>query len=177
MVPSELMSWADFLAKVGQFLFGLCTIVLAFWAVIFKRKELFRTELTKKQLNELGAVRTALQSVLFDFFYIPITAQTMRTMGWNLDVLKEQDPDSWQQYQRYKNTSTELFYKFSDAHYYLFPDWIDKDRRLKFADAMRRFAPFTFVAASSKSKEEREAYVREIAEMKEHIDVRLRRYG
>lgn len=172
-VPPELLSWADFLSKVGQFLFGLCTLALAVWAATIKRKDFFRSELTKKQLEELGKVRTDLQSIFFDFYYIPSIAQMMQTMGWNIDVLKEKDSESWDQYQRYMRTSLELFYKFSDSNYYLFPDWIDRAKRKKFVAAMESFAPFTLNATTSRSQQEREAYAVAISEMKNHFDVAL----
>lgn len=176
-VPPELLSWADFLAKCGQFLFGFCTFALGLWAAIFKGKELFRTELVKKQQEELGKVRNSLQSIFFDFYYITSIEQNMRIMGWNLNALKEHDPESWEQYQRYKNTSLELFYKFSDSNYYLFPESIDKEKRQKFSDVMRAFAPFTLVATTAKSPAEREAYATEIAKMKEYFDGALQTYA
>jgi hypothetical protein len=176
-VSSELLSWADFLSKVGQFLFGLCTLALAVWAAMIKRKDLFRSELTKKQLEELGKVRTDLQSILFDFYYIPSIAQMIQTMGWNIDVLKEKDFDSWEQYQRYKKTSLDLYYKFSDINYYLFPDWIDPIKRRQLVTAMQSFAPFTLNATQSKSQQEREAYAVVIAEMKTHFDIALRAHA
>jgi hypothetical protein len=173
-ISPGLLSWVDLLAKFSQFLFSLCALLISLWAVIFKRRDLFRTELVKKQLDEVGKVRTSLQSILFDLYYIPITEQTMRVMGWNLDTLKEHDPESWEQYYRYKNTSLELFYKFSDNNYYLFPKWLSGERRQKFADAMKIFAPFTLVATASKSSSEREAYAGEINRMKEYLDDALR---
>ncbi len=172
-VPPELLSWAEFLSKVGQFLFGLCTLALAVWAATIKRKEFFRSELTKKQLEELGKVRADLQSIFFDFYYIPSIAQMMQTMGWNINALKERDAESWALYQRYQKTSFDLFYKFSDSNYYLFPNWIVRDRRNQFVAAMKSFAPFTLDATTSKSQQEKEAYAITISEMKNHFDVAL----
>ena len=172
--PSEWQSWADLLAKGGQSVFGLCALGLALWAVTFKRKDLFRTELVKKQLEELAKVRTALQSIFFDLNYLPITAQTMKIMGWNLDALKKNDLESWEQYKRYKDTSLDLFYKFSDSDYYLFPDWIARRQRQDFAESMPAFAPFTIHATASKSEEDRNNYAIAIAQMKTYLDVSLR---
>jgi hypothetical protein len=174
-ISDELLKWADFLAKFGQFLFGLCSLSLAVWAATFKRKDFFRSELAKKQLNELGETRTALQSIFFNLYYIPHIEQILKAMGWSLDSLKENDPDSWEQYQRYKSTSFELFYKFSDANYYLFPSWIDKERRKAFAEAMRAFAPFTLHATASKTAAEREAYATEIIKIKDYLDSALQK--
>lgn len=176
-VPSELLQWAELLAKLGQFLFGLCTLTIAVWAATIKRKDFFRSELDKKRLDELGQIRTALQSMFFDFNYLHSTSEIMRTMDWNLKALKENDPDSWNQYERFKNTARELFYKFSDSEYYLFPDWIDRERRKKFAKSMLAFAPFTLSAATSKSQAQRDQFAVDIAEMKKHFDEALRSHA
>lgn len=176
-VPLEWQSWADLLAKGGQSVFGLCTLGLTLWAATFKRKELFRTALVKKQIEELAKVRTDLQSIFFDLHYIPLTAQTMKIMGWNLDDLKKNDPESWEQYKRYKDTSLDLLYKFSDSDYYLFPDWITRRRRLEFAESMRAFVPFTIYATASKSEENRNNYAIAITQMKTYFDVSLQTHA
>ena len=69
-VPPDLLSWADLLSKFGQFLFGLCTLVLAIWAATAKRKDFFRSELSKKQLEEMGEIRVDLQALFFELHYI-----------------------------------------------------------------------------------------------------------
>jgi len=173
-IPLELLTLADFLAKLGQFLFGLCTLLLALWAAIFKRKDLFRTELSKKQLEELGNIRASLQTVFFDLYYIPSIDSTMKTMSWNMDQLKEHDPESHEQLKRYQNTSKDLLYKFNDINYYLFPEWFEKEGREKFANTMKQFIPFSTHATISKSRAEREAYAIEIIKMKDYLDVGLR---
>lgn len=175
-IPPELLTLADFLAKLGQFLFGLCTLFLALWAAIFKRKDLFRTELSKKQLEELDNIRASLQTVFFDLYYIPSIDSTMKSMSWNTDQLKEHDPESHEQLKRYQNTSKDLLYKFNDINYYLFPDWFEKKEREKFANTMKQFIPFTRHATVSKSHAEREAYAIEIIKMKDYLDIGLRNH-
>jgi len=173
-VSPELISWADLLSKLGQFMFGLCTLALAIWAATTKRREFFRSELTKKQLEEVGRVRADLQSIFFDLYYIHITSQTMRTMEWNINHLKENDPETWDQVQRYKRTSLDLFYKISSKNYYLFPDWLDRKKISDFACLMNAFAPFTLHSTSSRSDRERENYANAILDLKNHLDEALR---
>lgn len=173
LVPPELVLWADLLAKMGQFLLGICTLGLAVFAATVKRKEIFRSELDKKRLDELGLVRTMLHSLFFDFHHIPQIAGNMSVMGWSLADLKEHDVDSWEQYQRYKTTGLELFYKFSDSDYYLFPDWISLEKRKRFAISLLTFAPFTLISTKSKTQEQRDAFAVEIVEMKKHFDEAL----
>jgi len=174
IVPVEFASWADFLAKVGQFLFGLCSVSLVIFALTVKRKEFFRTELDKKRLDELGRIRSALQSLFFDFNYIHFTSEMMATMNWSLAELQVYDPDAWEQYSRFRNTALDLIYKFSDLDYYLFPDWIERGKRERFAASMLVFAPFTMYSVSSKTQTQRDTFAVEISEMKSHFDNALR---
>lgn len=177
IVPPELLSWADFLSKVGQFLFGFCTLALAIWATTVKRKDLFRSEITKRQLEELGKVRTDLQSIFIDFQHVPSIAQTMQTMAWNIENLREKDTESWELHQRYKKTSLDLFYKFSDSNYYLFQKLIDRQKINQFAAAMGSFAPFTIHATMSKHQSDRDAYAIAISHIKNHFDEVLSAYA
>ena len=176
-VPPDLLSWADLLSKFGQFLFGLCTLVLAIWAATAKRKDFFRSELSKKQLEEMGKIRVDLQSLFFDLYYISITAQTMKVMEWNIYHLKKNDPESWEQVQRYKRTSLVLFYKLSSANYYLLPGWLDRKEIGIFVENMKPFAPFTILSTSSRSDKERESYVNSILKIKNHFDAALRAHA
>ena len=173
-IPEELLSWAEFLSNLGQFLFGLCALALAVWAATTKRKDIFRSELAKKQLEEAGRIREELQSLFFDLYYIPITLQTMRAMEWNTDHLRENDRDAWEQVQRYKSTSLDLFYKLSSKNYYLLPDWLDKQKISKFTEAMKPFAPFTLNSTGTKSEEHRDIYANAILDLKNHFDDALR---
>ncbi|WP_079229800.1 hypothetical protein [Pseudomonas putida] len=176
-LPPELLSWADFLAKIGQFLFGLCSLLLALWAAIYKSKDFFRSELSKRQLEELGSIRSSLQSVFFDFYYMPSIKHTMVSMGWSFEDLKKHDLKLWEQIERYNKTSTDLFYKFIDSNYYLFPDWLEKERLERFGKSMRTFVPFTLSSAVDKSDEVRGSYFNEILNMKEYLDVSLKKRG
>ena len=98
----------------------------------------------------------------------------MRTMSWNLDQLKENDSEAWEQVQRYKKTSLDLFYKFSSENYYLFPNWLDRNKINEFVNAMKKFAPFTLNAAYSKNDKDREIYANLILDLKNHFDDALR---
>lgn len=176
IAPSkELLMWADVLAKFGQFLFGLITLFLAIYAAILKRKEIFRSELHKKQVGELGEIRDKLQQLLFDFAYIPGIKEDIKTMGWNLSSLKEDSPESWQQYQRFKSNSLELFNKIGNRDYYLFPHWLDTTPLLSLRKQMEKFIPFTLNSVSSKSEENREEFMNGIVQVVNHLDRSLKK--
>lgn len=174
-ISEELMAWVDLLAKLGQLLFGLVAVILAVLAVLAKGRDIWRTELAKKQIDELGRVRDGLQLIWFDFQYLPEISKEMDVMGWNFEQLRQGDPDAWEQCQRYKTTSLALFYKFSDPDYYLFPKWISSDLMLDFSSSMREFAPFTLRVVLSKSEGQRKLYSSKIIAIRKSIDQALRK--
>src|SRR5690606_33893 len=97
----------------------------------------------------------------------------LKAMEWNTDQLRENDPNAWEQVQRYKRTSLDLFYKFSSKNYYLLPEWLDRKKTSDFGDAMKPFAPFTLNSTGTKSNEVIERYANLILELKNHFDEAL----
>ena len=177
VIPSALMSWADFLAKLGQFAFGLAAMLLAMYAAYYKRVELFRTELQKRQFDEVASIRGKLHEIFFDAGYLPLIKGSMEVMSWNFDDLKREDPDSWQQYQRYKANSVDVFYKVGNPKYYLWPRWIDRRRLQGFSSKMENFAPFTLVSTASPPKEELRDYINEVVSLMHYLDEQLGKHA
>jgi len=175
MSIDSIMRYADILAKFGQFATGLCMLGLSIFAICMKRRDLFRSELTKRRIDELALVRSSLQSIFYDIHFVAASSGMLLTMKWNIDEWKTHDLDGWEQYQRYKKTSTELFYKLTDRNYYLFPDWIDKTKISAFAVKMKEWAPFTIMATCQHSTKERENYMLAIDDLKDEFDRALKK--
>lgn len=149
---------ADLMAKFGQYAFGLRDRLLAILAISTKRSDLFRSELAKRQIGELTQIRSDLQAIFFDVSYVANVKDTLLTTGWSQEEWRSSDPEAYEQYQRYKKTSLDLFYKFTDSDYYLFPDWLDRQKVEDFGKVMQHWAPFT-IQATAKSHEEKKAYM------------------
>ncbi|MFI5364442.1 MAG: hypothetical protein ACHQ4J_02350 [Candidatus Binatia bacterium] len=177
MVPNHWTAWVDLLAKLGQIVFGLVALLLAVYAAIIKRSEIFRTELQRKQFAEVAAIRGRLHQILFDLGYIPMIRDSMKVMSWNLDDLRKEDPDSWHQYQRYKTNSLDIFYKVSYSDYYLWPRWVDKQLITGLYLSMRPFVPFTLVSTSNRPEEDRQVYMNDLLKVIQDLDQALRKHA
>ena len=148
----------DLMEKFGQLAFGLCG-----------RRDLFRSEFAKRQIAELTQIRGDLQTVVSDVYYVASIKDTLLTTGWSQEEWRFSRPDAYEQYQRYKRISLDLFYKFTDSDYYLFPDWLDRQKVEDFGKVMRHWAPFT-IQATAKSHEEKTAYMDAILRIKHEFD-------
>lgn len=168
---------AKFLADLGQFLLGLVTVFLALYAAIFRRREIFRSELQKRQFEELAVIRKQLHEIWFEFSYLPFIRSTMKTMNWNLDQLRDNSSDDWNQVKRYHATSLSLFYKFQSSDYFLVPEWMDKQKGREFYHTMEQYVPFTLFSSTSQTDTNREKYLNEILAMILYFDKILRAHG
>ena len=177
IVPAEYQEIAQFLAHVSQILFGLITVLLMAYAAIFRRKEVFRSELQKRQVEELAVIRRQLHEVWFEFFYLPSIRSLMELNDWSFNDLRVHALDDWERYDRYAKRSLDLFYKFQDRNYYLFPDWLDRDKIDKFYKSMQNFAPFTLLSSTGQPESIRKEYMNEILAMISQLDEGLRKHA
>lgn len=175
MTISELLQIADFFAKIGQFLFGLCGFLLALYAISVKRRDLFRSELAKRQIDELTKIHNDLQSIFFDIYYVRDIQDRLLMMKWSLSDFEKNCPEEYAQYKRYRDTSMALFYKFMSSEYFLLPSWVDRNVVSQFHEAMKPWSPFT-VVATARSNDELKTYMNEILKIKEVINAALRKH-
>lgn len=171
----EIEQIAKILGSTGQFLFGLVAVGISLYALLTKRKDVFKSELAKSQFSEMGIIRMQLSEIFFDIAYVQDFKSQLENMQWSLEDFKSQCPEQWEQFQRYKNNSISLFYKLMTPDYYLIPEWIDVDLFKNHFEVMKSFAPFTVVATGNKKISEVESYQMQIQQLIKHIDIELKK--
>jgi hypothetical protein len=169
MQMQTLAKIADPITKTRQFAFALRDRLRAIKAVFTKRRDRFRSEFAKRQIAELVQIRGDLDAVFSDVSYVASVKDTLLTTGWTQEEWRSSNPAAYEQYQRYEKTSLDLFYKFTDSDYYLFPQCIDRRKIEEFGKVMQHWAPFT-IQATSKSHEEKKAYMYAILRIQHEIE-------
>jgi hypothetical protein len=72
--------------------FGI--LLIALWALVFKRKEIFRNHLTNKQIDSLLELRDQLNRIVYDSFYAKYWAHNLISLNKSLvDFEREQSED------------------------------------------------------------------------------------
>lgn len=174
MSIDEVLKIADILGKLGQFLFGLFALLLSVYALVSKRKDVFKSELSKAQFQEMGRIRDLLNQIFYDVFYVKDFKSYLETAECSLVNMKQEMPEQWEQFKNYKNNSNELFYKLSLPENYLIPKWIEPEQLSKHCEQMRQFAPFT-VAATGNKKDIVRDYQNSMLELINYIDIQLKK--
>ena len=132
----------------GSSLFTALALFLAILVAVVRWKDVFRSDLRKRQLEELATVRRQLHDVWLQFYYLPFTRGVMETSSWNFDDLREHAPDEWEGYMLYSTCSRSLFRKLQSPNYFLFPRWLDTKEVASLKSAMSDFAPFTLLSST-----------------------------
>ncbi len=165
------------LGGIGQFIFGLVAVTLSVIALVTKRADIFKSELAKKQLLEMGSIRTKLSEIFFDIYYVHQFKGQLDTMEWSLEDFRRECPEQWAQFSRYQENSLDLFYKLMTPDYYLFPKWISRETVIEQHEKMIKFAPFTIFSTGSKSFEEVQQYQSDVINFMKYIDLGLGKHA
>lgn len=168
---------SELLGGIGQFIFGLVAVSLSVIALVMKQADIFKSELAKKQISEMGSIRTKLSEIFFDIYYVSQFKGQLDTMGWSLEDFRRECPEQWAQFSRYQENSLDLFYKFMTPDYYLFPKWVSREKVIEHHEKMKLFAPFTIYATGGKPFEQVQRYQSELIDLINYIDAELSKHS
>jgi hypothetical protein len=169
--------WKDLASIVGgfgQLVLGLIALFITAATFFTKRRDVFKTELSKAQFEELGKIRMTLQEIWFDLYYVSQLQGKLDAIECKFNDMKTHLPDEYEQYERYKKNSNTVFYKLALPNYYLFPDWICKKRITVQYEAMKNLAPFTLNMNNCK-EELIKNYANETVEFIKYLDEVLKK--
>ena len=165
-----MLEISTILGGIGQFTIALIALIISIFAFFSKRKDIFRTEITRAQFEEIGKIRMDLHQIWFDFCMTYQFAKSVGKKNINLKEMRNDMPEQWKQFESYKSLSITTFNKFSMGNYYLFPKWIDKKKISQHYDLMHKFMPFTASSIINKNDEEFQNYADSIVELIGYLD-------
>jgi len=177
LVVELALKISSILGDSGQFFFGLVAVILSIYALTKKRRDIFQSELAKSQFVEVGLIRTKLSQIFYDVYYVAQRKSELEAMGWSLQDYRNNCPEEWEQYSRYKDNSLDLFYKLMTPNYYLFPDWVCREKIASHLKLMQCFAPFTINATGKKDIEKVQEYQNSTIALIDHLDTELRKHA
>ena len=71
------------LASIGNIVLAMIAILVAICVVTIRWKDIFRSDLRKRQLEELVSIRRELHDVWAELHYLPATRDMMENSSWN----------------------------------------------------------------------------------------------
>lgn len=150
-------------------------LAIAVCVAVIRWRDVFRSDLRKRQLEELATVRQQLHDIWFELGYLSGTRRMMEINEWNLDDLRDNAPDEWAGYKRYSSCSRRVFYKLQYPGYFLFPTWLDTTRVATLKSSMFKFVPFTLVSSTNPTDVIRRQYLDDILAFIDYLDEQIRK--
>lgn len=107
---------------------GFSALLIAIWALVFKRKEIFRNHLTDKYIDELLKLRDKLNRIVYDSFYTKYWADNIKALNRSLVQFERDQPEDYSQYKTMQHGLIWLTRMISQQSFHLLPDNFDREK-------------------------------------------------
>ncbi|MXW72440.1 MAG: hypothetical protein F4X58_10275 [Chloroflexi bacterium] len=175
-MPDLTIEHVRLVRDITSSVLALFALIVAVYVAKIRWNDVFRSDLRKRELEELATVRQELHNVWFEIGYLPAIRQMLEINQWNLDDLRAKAPDDWEGYRRYSDSSRKLFYRFQYRSYFLFPPWLDPQRVATLKSTMSTFVPFTLMSSTHPEDAVRRRYMDEIQAFINYLDRQIRKH-
>jgi len=101
---------------------GFGALLIALWALVFKRKEIFRNHLTNRQIDSLLELRDKLNRIVYDSFYTKYWADNINSLNRSLVDFEREQPEDFRQHKKMQNDLIWLTRMIDQESFHLFPN-------------------------------------------------------
>jgi len=134
---------------------GFGALIIALWALIFKRKEIFRNHLTNKQIDSMLDLRDKLNRIVYDSFYAKSWADNIRSLNRSLVEFERDQPEDYRQYIKMQNDLIWLTRMIDQKSFHLFPDDFDESKLTEYGEYLKNhLQPYSILKFSELSQEQ-----------------------
>ena len=120
-----------------------------FYALIVKRRELFRGSIYNRKIDELLIIRHKLHCIWMSIDSCHNWSKF--SVYKSLLALENDSPEDWETYQNFRKDCGYIFYTFSHENNALLPDWFKPNTHEDLLKSFTEIAPFTLDALSKKN--------------------------
>ena len=132
---------------------GFGALVIALWALIFKRKEIFRNHLTNKQIDSMLDLRDKLNRIVYDSFYAKYWADNISTLNRSLVEFERDRPEDYRQYKKMQNDLIWLTRVIDQNNFHLFPEDFDVNKLTEYGEYLKnQIQPYSILKFSELSQ-------------------------
>jgi len=134
---------------------GFLALLIAFWALIFKRKEIFRNHLTNKQIDSLLDLRDKLNFIAYDSFYAKYWSDNIKTSNRSLVEFERDQPEDYRQHKKMQFDLIWLTRMINQNSFHLFPKEFDHSKLTAYGEYLRnQIEPYSILKFSELSQEQ-----------------------
>ncbi len=126
------------LTSIISNLSGFGALLIACWALIYKRKEIFRNHLTNKQIDELLDLRNKLNRIVYDSFYAKYWADNISSLNRSLVDFEREQPEDFKQHKKMQYDLIWLTRMIDMKSFHLFPDDFNQKELLDYGNYLKQ---------------------------------------
>jgi hypothetical protein len=148
-----------------------CLFLLAVWALIFKRNEIFKNNLTNKQIDELLSLRDKLNRIVYDSFDTKFWADNIKSLNRSLLDFQREQPENFKQYRKMQDDLIWLVRMIEMESFHLFPKDFDQQILKEYGDFLKEnIQPFTILKFSDLQINEIEKFQNKTIKLIKYIE-------
>lgn len=134
---------------------GFGVLIIALWALIFKRNEIFRNNLTNRQIESLLELRDKLNRITYDSFYAKYWADNIKSLNRSLVDFEREQPEDYKQHKKMQYDLIWLNRMIDQKSFHLFPDDFDESKLTEYGEYLKNHVqPFSILKFSELSQEQ-----------------------
>jgi hydroxymethylpyrimidine pyrophosphatase-like HAD family hydrolase len=153
-------------------------LIIAIWALTFKRKEIFRNHLTNKQIDSLLDLRDKLNRIVYDSFYAKIWADNIRLLDRSLADFEKDQPEDFRQHKKMQYDLIWLNRMIDQKSFHLFPDDFDELKLKEYGEYLRcQVQPYSILKFSELSQEQVNEFQNKTLTLIKYIEGLVKKLG
>ena len=157
---------------------GFGALVIALWALIFKRKKLFRNHLTNKQIDSMLDLRDKLNRIVYDSFYAKYWADNISTLNRSLVEFERDRPEDYRQYKKMQNDLIWLTRVIDQNNFHLFPEDFDVNKLTEYGEYLKnQMQPYSILKFSELSQEQVHVFQNKTFTLIKYIEDLVKKLG
>lgn len=157
---------------------GFVALIIALWAFVFKRREIFRNNLTNKQIDSLLELRDKLNRIAYDSFCAKNWADNLHSLNRSLTDFEREQPEDFRQYKKMQNELIWLSRMIELKSFQLFPKDFDENKLVEYGEYLKNnLQPYSLLKFSQLTQEEVNEFQNRTIRLIKHIETLVKKLG
>ena len=157
---------------------GFFALIIAFWALIFKRKEIFRNNLTNKQIDSLLELRDKLNRIVYDSFYAKYWADNLQSLNRSLTDFEREQPEDFKQHKKMQYDLIWLSRMIDLKSFHLFPKDFDENKLSEYGEYLKNnIQPYSLFKFSQLTQDEVNEFQNRTITLIKYIETLVKKLG
>jgi len=157
---------------------GFFALTIALWALIYKEKEIFRNNLTNKQIDSMLELRDKLHRIVYDSFYAKYWADNIQSLNRSLSDFEREQPEDFKQHKKMQYDLIWLTRMIELKSFHLLPNEFDQNKWTEYGNYLRNnIQPYSLLKFSQLTQNEVNEFQDKTIDLIKYIESLVKKLG